>query len=65
MNESDVLDIIEEVIGYRPTKDQTIQETGMDSLDVQNVLIEIEAKSGRTINASGWQTVGDIVRAAE
>lgn len=65
MTESDVLDIIEEVIGYRPGLDETIRETGLDSLDVQDVLIEIEAKTGRTINASGWQTVGDIVKAAQ
>lgn len=53
LTEQDVVDIIGEldisVDKTKITKDTTLKSLGIDSLDVFNLLVELESKTGKTI----------------
>ena len=64
LTEQDVVDIIGDldisVDKTKITKDTTLKSLGIDSLDVFNLLVELESKTGKTISDDDVEKLSSI-----
>ena len=64
LTEQDVVDIIGDldisVDKTQITKDTTLKSLGIDSLDVFNLLVELESKTGKTISDDDVEKLSSI-----